>query len=288
MKLALGTVQFGMNYGIANATGRVTNDVVRLILKKAFDLGIDTLDTAVAYGDCESILGEQGVESCRVISKLQEIPDDCTDVEEWVFTQVKSSLKRLRLQKLHGLLLHRPGQLFHTLGPELYNALQMLKKKGLVNKVGVSIYDASELTAIWPNYTFDLVQAPLNILDRRFIDSGWAFKLKNAGVEIHTRSAFLQGLLLIPSHKRPAQFKPWQAIWDEWDRWLSVTGYSPLQACLRYVVGVDYIDRVIVGVDSIQQFDEIVQSATGSLESLPVFEVLSDDRLLNPATWSEL
>jgi hypothetical protein len=288
MKLALGTVQFGMNYGVANATGRVSNDVARLILKKAFDLGLGTLDTATAYGDCESTLGELGVENWRVISKLQEVPDDCSDVEEWVFNQVKNSLKRLRIQKLHGLLLHRPVQLFEALGPELYSALQSLKKKGLVSKVGISVYEVSELASIWSNYSFDLVQAPLNILDRRFVDSGWALKLKNAGVEIHTRSAFLQGLLLMPLEKRPTQFKPWHTIWAEWDRWLLATGYTPLQACLRFVLEMDCVDCVVVGVDGIEQFEEIVQSATGTLESLPVFEALTDERLLNPATWSEL
>jgi aryl-alcohol dehydrogenase-like predicted oxidoreductase len=288
MKLALGTVQFGLNYGVANTSGQVSSEVARDILQHAYQSGIDTLDTAIAYGESESVLGEIGVQPWKVVTKLPAVPDGYTDVTQWVQAQVQGSLGRMGVDSLHGLLLHRPGQLLEDIGTGLFDALQSLKADGLVEKVGISVYGPAELDALYGPYTFDLVQAPLNILDRSLVDSGWAQRLKNEGVEVHTRSAFLQGLLLMPKEKRHAKFDRWKDIWSEWDQWLAETGLSPLQACLRYANKLDCIDRVVVGVDNVAQLEEIIAAAEGVLPSLPQFKILQDDRLVNPATWNQL
>src|SRR5581483_2256099 len=106
-------------------------------------------------------------------------------------------LLRLDVKTLYGLLLHRPQQLLGAEGPTLYQALQGLKKGGQVQKIGVSVYAPSELELLNLRYRFDLVQAPFNLVDRRLHTTGWLQRLKEDGVEIHTRSAFLQGLLLM-------------------------------------------------------------------------------------------
>lgn len=288
MKLALGTVQFGLSYGVANTTGRVALDEARAVLELARQSGVDTLDTAIAYGDSESVLGVLGMQSWQVITKLPSIPDDCDDVSQWVKAQVLASTRRLGVEQLYGLLLHRPAQLLEDRGPALHAALQSLKTEGLTQKIGISVYGFAEIEKLFERYTFDLVQAPLSILDRGLVDSGWADRLRQAGVEVHTRSAFLQGLLLMPSHTRPAKFDRWGYIWDEWDRWLQSTGVTPLQACLRYTNALECIDRVVVGVDSADQLHQIVEAATGDLPSLPMFKFLQDDRLINPASWDQL
>ena len=288
MKLALGTVQFGLNYGVANSTGRVSAETASAVLSKARESGMDVLDTAIAYGDSELVLGRCGVQSWKVVSKLPAVPEACSDVTLWVVEQVRGSLLRMGLQRLYGLLLHRPGQLLESQGKELHAALQSLKDWGLVDKVGVSVYGPAELGDLWQCYRFDLVQAPLNILDRSLVESGWVERLKSEGVEIHTRSAFLQGLLLMPADKRPARFDRWSDIWREWDGWLCETGLSPVQACLRYANALQAIDRVVVGVDSVAQLDEILAAAEGTLCSLPAFQPLGDERLINPATWNQL
>lgn len=288
MKLALGTVQFGLNYGVANTSGRVVAEVARDVLCRAQISGVDMLDTAIAYGDSESVLGGLGVSNWKVVTKLPPVSEGCVDIVQWVKAQVQGSLDRLGLQRVYGLLLHRPGQLLETMGPYLYAALQLLKAEGLVHKIGVSIYGPAELDVLWPKYRFDLVQAPLNILDRRLLDSGWAARLKDAGAEVHTRSSFLQGLLLMPRDKRPVRFDRWLNIWHEWDRWLTETELSPVQACLRYVNALDVVDRVVVGVDAVAQLDEIIGASNGSLDTLPAFEHLQDSRLINPACWNQL
>lgn len=288
MKLALGTVQFGLNYGVANTSGRVSAEMAGEILRRAKMSGLDTLDTAIAYGDSESLLGGLDVQSWKVVSKLPAVPEGCINVAQWVKAQTQASLERLGLKSLHGLLLHRPEQLLEGTGSDLYAALQSLKAEGLVDKVGVSVYGPAELADLWPRYWFDLIQAPLNILDRSLMDSGWAARLKDAGVEVYTRSAFLQGLLLMPADKRPARFQRWADIWLEWDRWLSATRLTPVQACLRYVTALDAIDRVVVGVDTAAQLNEIIAAADGVLDNLPSFRPLQDESLINPASWDQL
>ena len=107
MRLALGTVQFGLLYGIANSTGQVSPVDANTMLQLAADHGIDTLDTAIGYGDCETSLGEMGIEGFKVITKLPALPKDCVDVSTWVNEQVSSSLARLGLSAVYGLLLQR-------------------------------------------------------------------------------------------------------------------------------------------------------------------------------------
>lgn len=288
MKLALGTVQFGLNYGVSNLSGRVSAEVAGDILNRARELGINTLDTAISYGCSELVLGSMGMQDFKIISKLPGIPEGCTDVVGWVKSQTQASLERLGIQRLYGLLLHYPSQLFERVGPELYAALQILKAEGCVEKIGVSVYGTAELEGLWSRYFFDLIQAPLNIIDRSLVNSGWADRLKDEGVEVHTRSAFLQGLMLIPKGCRPARFNHWADIWQEWDRWLGLTGLTPVQACLHYVNQFDAIDRVVVGVNSVKELEEIVAESDGILESMPAFRDLEDVRLINPATWNKL
>lgn len=288
MKLALGTVQFGLNYGIANRQGRVSQDEARAILVRARERGVDTLDTAVAYGDSERRLGEIGVAGWQVISKLPAVPRDCADVRGWVQTTVEASLGRCKIHAFYGLLLHRPDQLLESGGDELFSALVRLKQDGLVRKIGVSIYEPPQLDVLCARYSFELVQAPFNILDRRLIDSGWMDRLQVQGTELHVRSIFLQGLLLLESDRRPEKFTRWASLWKSYEDWLVTDGLTPLQACVRYAHAFPGIAKVVVGVDGLAQFEAILQALGGPAPSVPA-QLRSDDAaLLNPARWADL
>lgn len=285
-RLALGTAQFGLPYGVANHTGQVGRDEARAILAHARDAGIDTLDTAMAYGESELRLGEAGVEGWKVISKLSAIPPSCPDVAGWVQESVLGSLARLRIPRLSGLLLHRPQELLGEQGQILYRALSALKEQGLVVKIGVSIYGPEELDALSPHFRFDLVQAPFNIVDRRMATSGWLKKLHQSGTEVHIRSAFLQGLLLMDEQRRPAFFQRWQPLWKEWHRWLVEQALSPLQACLGFVLAQPEVGRVVLGIDSLEQLRGILASAGAPVVVPPTTLASQDLDLINPARWS--
>ena len=288
MKLALGTAQFGLEYGIANQAGPVPLDEVKNIIRHAALRGIDTLDTAIAYGESESALGKVGVNGWNVITKLPALPGASVDVASWVKTQIECSLSRLGVSQLHCVLLHRPDDLLNTNGQQLYKALQQLKAEGIARKIGVSIYGPEELDRLTGEMHFDVVQAPLNILDRRLVDSGWARRLKRQEIEVHVRSAFLQGLLLMPPDQRPKKFTRWTAVWSEWSRWLVATGLMPMQACLGYVLSIDEVDKIVVGVDSLKQLKEILDASHSELSSLPDWPQPIDMSLINPGLWSQL
>ena len=288
-KLAIGTVQFGLSYGIANEQGQVTEPEGQRILSRAHEQGIELVDTAIGYGESEVTLGKIGVERFQIVTKLPPVRGNALDVAAWLDEQVADSLSRLRLSSLYGLLLHRSENLKGELGQHLVEGLQRLKARGIVQKIGVSIYDPSELDYVTQAIAVDLVQAPLNLVDRRLEVSGWLSRLKQMGVEVHTRSAFLQGLLLIPRDKIPGRFGRWSHLWDVWARRLEELNMSPVAACLTYPLSQQEVDRVVVGVDSLSQLNELIKEA--SREPIPEnwdFMAMEDERLLNPSRWSEL
>lgn len=284
-RLALGTVQFGIPYGISNQYGKVSLASATEILKYAYMTGLDTLDTAIAYGDSEHRLGQIGVGDWQVISKLPKILKETNDIQNWIKESVKKSLRQLQIPCLHGLLLHRPQQLLSSEGQEIFNALNWLKEEGLVNKIGISIYNCSELEDLCSRFSFNLVQAPFNIFDRSLKQSGWLYHLKDLGVEVHVRSIFLQGLLLMNPSNRPSYFDRWQPLWTEWEQWLHTNNLTPLQACLNFVLSNPDIDRVVVGVDCISQLQQILAATTIQVVAPPDTLCCNDPDLINPARW---
>ena len=289
-RLALGTVQFGLNYGVANRTGQVSMAAAQEMLTLARSSQINMVDTAIAYGDSEKILGELGVVDMSVITKLPAMPSGCADVAKWMETEFTQSLSRLGLSAVYGLLLHRADLLTNQSGVdrEVWAGLQKLKNQGLVKKIGVSVYSPRELDNIAADYAIDIVQAPLNLIDQELIASGWLDRLKEAGVEVHTRSAFLQGLLLMDRLEIPEKFSKWDAVWDRWQAWQKSEGISALEACLAFPQSIKGVDRVVVGADSAAQLAQIIQAANVQIpKAFPEIRQTSE-QLINPSLWGRL
>lgn len=287
-RLALGTVQFGMDYGIANTKGRLSKDEAHKLLLCAQERGVRTLDTAASYGDSEKCLGEIGIRAWEVVSKIPGLPSvtSKTEAYSWFDNSIQRSLKRLKINTLHGLLIHRSSDLLGPYGQTLYTSLLDTKKRGMTKKIGVSVYNPSDLEVLFDRYPIDLVQLPLNVLDQRFVDSGWLTKLKQAGVEVHSRSVFLQGLLLMPADARPKQFFEWSDVWRRWDQWLQDTGISPIVACLNAVLMREEIDRVVIGFDNLKQFEQLCATRLDPGIRLPTFSDCAEEALINPSKWS--
>ena len=284
-KLALGTAQFGLKYGLANAADKVPRDMVEQLLKVASAFNITMLDTAIAYGDSEQVLGIYNLAKFEIVSKLPAVPSNCLNVEEWVLEQTMSSLKRLKTDKLNDLLLHRPAQLLGTNGEKIYKSILKLKEQGMVDQIGVSVYGPDELSELIKRFDFDVIQAPMNIFDRRMEHTGMLKHLKKTGVTIHIRSAFLQGLLLMPSEKIPVYFAPWAPLIKQYHQWLNQQSLSPLQACLSYLKQHSDIDKIIVGVDNIWQLKQIIAAIDTPITDIPDFLQSVDEGLLNPSRW---
>ena len=285
-KLSLGTVQFGIEYGIANKIGKVDRKNVAAILKEAKESGISSIDTAISYGQSEEVLGQAGVENWKVITKLPEVPEDCENITQWVRSSIENSLNRLKLKYIEGVLLHRPMQLLDADKKSLWAELNQLKKEGLVGKIGFSIYTPDELDSLWGEYKPDIVQVPYNIFDRRIKTTGWLKRLSSSNVEVHIRSIFLQGLLLIDKAHRPKQFNNWSSLWNCWDCWLKVNKITPLQGALAFAFSEDSVKRVIVGMDSEVQLKEILSALKVSITNFPDELSVTDQNLINPSQWS--
>jgi len=284
-RLALGTAQFGLSYGVANADGRVAPSAVETMLRQARHAGMDTLDTAVSYGESEAALGSAGVCSWRVITKLPPLPAGVVDVAGWINAHVEDSLRRLRIVQLEALLLHKPSDLLGPAGRQYAEELGALKQHGYVRAVGVSIYDPTELDALWPVWQPEIVQAPCSVLDQRLIRSGWLAKLRSRGVRTHVRSVFLQGLLLMAPGQRPAGFRRWSGLLDRWLAWCVAHEVSPLRAALAFAQAQPDVERIVVGADSPAQLEELLEAAMRA-GPVPPDDLWSDDRdLLEPSRW---
>ena len=285
MKIALGTVQFGINYGVANTIGQVDRLDAKNILAYAKISGVDTIDTAISYGSSELCLGEIGLGGFKVVTKLPEIPDGYGNLRIWVESHLDESLNTLGVESLYGLLLHRPNQLFDTDKKNLWSILQQFKSDGLVKKIGFSIYSPDELNMLWDSFRPDLVQAPYNIIDRRLETSGWLQRMSETNVEVHIRSIFLQGLLLMSKASRPEKFNKWINLWNKWDKWLEENNIPSVQACVSFALSDNRISRIVVGVDSLNQFKDIIWAANNT-SHFPESFYITDPMLLNPSKWS--
>jgi aryl-alcohol dehydrogenase-like predicted oxidoreductase len=163
--------------------------------------------------------------------------------------------------------------------------LLALKTRGLVEKVGISVYEPTEIAAAREAIDLDIVQAPFSVFDRRMLSSGWLDMLAATGVEIHVRSVFLQGLLLMPNQERPSYFSRWNGLWAAWHAWLSEVGLTPLQVCLRYAASFPEISKIVVGVDRCSQLTQVLDALDGPAPAVPPSLQATDPDLLNPTRW---
>jgi aryl-alcohol dehydrogenase-like predicted oxidoreductase len=284
-KIAIGTAQFGLNYGVANKTGKLSINEIKKILFFAKKRGIDTIDTASAYGDCEERLGKVGVKKFKVITKLPFSPPN-RNVKNWVNKSFEVSKKKLKLEKIYGLIVHNTSYLFKKYyGSKIYNALLDLKKKKQVEKIGISIYTISELKKLLSNYNFDIILVPFNVFDQRILDSKILRIIKNKKIEIYTRSSFLQGLLLMDRKSIPSYFSKWDQNFKKWENFLKFNNKKPIDACLDFVFSKNDLYKNIIGVDSFDQFKDLLKKRR--VDNMK-FNKLSCNKikyLINPSTW---
>ena len=290
MKIGLGAVQFGLNYGISNTQGKTPPDEVRAILIAARKLGVHVIDTASLYGDSEAVLGQCMPKdaSFDIVTKTPQFGtprignEDAQRLED-IFA---ASLAKLGRPSIYGLLMHRVDDLFVPGGGLLMERMIQLKQAGLVQKVGVSVYSGRQIDEVLERFPIDLIQLPVNVLDQRLIHGGHLRKLKQAGVEIHARSAFLQGLLLMGPDAVPAYFDRVRGGIAQYHQFAESLGLTAVQAALGFVSSIPEIDCVICGVNDSAQLQEICAAGDVRVQYQDYARFAVDDEsIVNPAMW---
>lgn len=273
-KLGIGTVQFGLTYGISNKQGQTLPEEVERILSFAFDNSIDLIDTASTYGNAEMLLGKNDIGRFDIVSKFMP-PEKNNSIR----AQLHRSLKELKVNSLYGYLAHRPLVLIDK--PQLWEELCDLKKSGLIKKIGFSLNTPSELEDLLRIGFFpDLVQVPFNYFDSRFKKQ--IIQLKERGCEIHARSVFLQGLFFTNPDKLTSFFselKEFLISLQQSTKYLS-------SSLLKFVLKYTFIDRVIIGVETSEQLRLSIEMLEKA-DDLPDIEFSLSENVLMPSRWPQ-
>jgi aryl-alcohol dehydrogenase-like predicted oxidoreductase len=277
--LALGTVQFGMNYGIAGRGEAVPATEVRDILGLAWEAGIRTLDTASAYGDIEERLGELiGGRDYRVVSKIPAFAHaDNLSAASFVRNAVSTIRARLG-ERLEALLFHRGDDLNGPLGDSMWDAaIEAIGSSA--TRLGVSCYTPAEVVVLSKRFPIAVTQIPGSALDQRL------YRCPLDQQEVHLRSIFLQGLLLLTEEEAAARAPRVGPAIAQWHRWCGERGITPLRAALGIAKGLPGVRYCVVGVDRAAHLEEIV-NAWSTVPALQAPDLASDDiEVIDPRRW---
>ena len=295
-KLCLGTVQFGMKYGINNQLGRQpTMDESFSMLDYAISNGIGVIDTAAAYGEAEELLGSylkkrQCKQEVKIISKLKpNIIDNGSYIEKKVIEECKCSLRRLSIEQLDGYLLHTPEYIYDE---DIIAALLKLKQDGYVKNIGVSIYRLKEGYASVNTGLMDYIQMPYSILDQRVMKEGFIPFAKKAGIKIFTRSVFLQGLFMMDQKSVPGYLKNALPYLEIMEKILYKYDVDKVSGILKFVQYEKDIDYLVFGVEKIEQLKEnILKSKNGNMPEQCIQELKErinnvNQSVILPSLWS--
>lgn len=273
-KLVLGTVQFGLQYGI-NSSGRPSLEQVFDILNEAKNGCIEILDTSSAYGDAEEVLGAvKAADNFKIVSKYSK-------GEKSVEETFNNSLRILGTDHLYGYLLHHFE--VYKENKQVWNDFARLQKDGKVDRIGFSLYEPWELDIILNDgIPFSLIQVPYNIFDRQF--EPYFEQLKSMGVEIHVRSTFLQGLFFKDRNTLPEKLLPLKKYLFQLDEYAFGKGITVGELALNYNIQNPYINGVLIGVDNKEQ---LIQNFTSVKDVDINLDIKVEDiKLLKPFNWN--
>jgi hypothetical protein len=240
---------------------------------------IDTLDTAARYGNSEQVLGEVGVNNYRIITKTTPLKNGV----DGVIKGFHQSLDNLNIGQVEGLLIHNIDDTKDKRFGKLFYKLNELKEEGVIKKIGFSTYTPEQVDFLLENFDFDLIQVPFNVFDTRLVEGGQLKALKKKNIEIHARSIFLQGVLL-SFDSLSDYFSTWDAQFERYQGMVREKEYSLLEYALNFALNTQELDKILVGVDSVNQLTDIVNAFKSDVD-LKAFKI-DDINLLNPSLWN--
>ena len=286
-KLILGTVQFGLNYGVNNTAGKPSKENIKSILDSAYNSGIQLLDTAEAYGDSQNTIGEYHNNSTNKFNVITKFSSNTEGFSLNIIERVYNNLKILDVDKLYCYMFHSFDD-FNKYFEKYRKDLLILKRDGIINNIGVSLYSNDELESVLKFNEITLVQLPFNLLDNNNKRGNIIKKAKAKGIEIHTRSAFLQGLFFKNTSEFTVKIKPLEPYLNLLND-LCDEDYKMNDLALNYVCNQKNIDKVLIGVDNVHQLESNILSEKKNIKkeltnNIEVIDV-KETKLLNPSNW---
>ena len=286
-KIILGSANFNQVYGIKK--NLIKKNQIKKLLYLASKNNIKIIDTAPIYNESEKIIGQLNKNRFKIISKIPNKPKNIKkgQIKDWLKNSATNSLENLNIKKFECLLLHNGESLLKKYGNEIYEGIKKLKSNGITKKIGISIYNFNSLNKILKKFKVDLIQVPFNIFDQRLIQKDLLKRIKKQKIQIHVRSVFLQGVLLLKYNQLPKKLKKFKKEWDKWQNWLKKNKANPLQACLSFIRNQTQLDGIVVGCDNINQLNQILKlkqmKGKFSLHNLNI----KNNKLIDPRKWSK-
>jgi len=288
-KLVLGTVQLGLDYGINNQSGKPSLEKSFEILDTAFEKGIKILDTAEAYGDAQYVIGQflkkNPQKPFKIITKL----DPNSTVESDAFlNNIERNCSVLNVNELYGYMFHNYQSFKDKIN--LYDKLLLAKEKKLIKKAGISLYTNNEIEDVLNNYKdFDFIQIPFNLLDNATQRKALLDKAKHKNIEVYTRSVFLQGLFFKELNELPQKLRVLEPYLEQLNELKQEFNLNTLTLALQYVLQKEYINHVLIGVDTSEQLtsniDNCLKPAYIPHQVIDAIDII-ENKLLNPSNWN--
>lgn len=290
LKLALGIVQFGLAYGVANQAGKPPLNQAFAVLDAAWADGVRLIDSAQEYGDANQVLAQYHARrphKFSVVNKVWRHPTNYSDV----YDSLARERDALQIDAFHTVMFHHPDAVDGSVPDDLFDRL---KDAGLIKRAGLSFERPIDYQHLSQRFAFDAVQLPVNMVNQNFISAEFLQSLAHEHIEIQARSVFLQGLLLSTPERIPAHLAPFKSIIERLNNACAGAHIHALAACLLYAMRMPGVKSLVVGAQDITQWREIsstYQALThnASLAPLPWADyAVSDERLAFPALWSSL
>ena len=273
-----------MNYGLFN-NKKIDDKEFKKIEKLVLKSKINFIDTAISYGDSENIIGSSKLKNLHIITKIKLPSKKIIQVRDWTLKEISKSLYKLKIKKIYGVLIHDYKDLLGKYGKDYLLSLQELKKKKIIKKIGISIYESHEIKKIWKFWKPDLIQVPFNPLDNRILDSGWVDVFRKFKVKIFARSVFLQGLLINEDNSFIVN-KNYLILLNKFKNWCYKNNISLLQACIHFVKQFKKIDYLVVGFNNYNQLKEIIDVFNKKQIIVPKKFSTNKKNLIDPRKWN--
>lgn len=286
-KLCFGTANFVKNYGINKSEG-YNQKKVKIILNLLKQNKIKYIDTAINYKNVERKIGKFNLNFFEIYTKIPEIPKKIKNIDLWIHNQITLSLKKTNKFFFEGVFLHNPEDLLKNKKKQIFDTLETLKKQKKIKKIGVSVYDLKTLNRIIKEFKIDIIQIPYNLFDRGQKKKELLNILKKNKIEIHARSIFLQGVLLMDSNKLPQRLKKWKNKFIQLENWCMKNKVSKIQACLNAVLEDKIFNKVLISVENEKQLFQLLNAINKrNKKNYPKNLQTNEKKLIDPRLWKK-